>query len=66
MVERFDVYSIITGKEDGKDRWVKIGVGFVNRDASINVILDAYPLDGKMQLRKPRVKQEPQDGGWGA
>lgn len=37
----------------GTDRayWTRIGVAFVNRDGSLNVILNCLPLDGKMQIR---------------
>ena len=34
-----------------KGRWTKVGVGFVNRDGSINVLLDAVPLNGRIQIR---------------
>ncbi len=34
-------------------RWVRIGVGFNNRDGSINLILDALPLGtNKLQIRE--------------
>jgi pyoverdine/dityrosine biosynthesis protein Dit1 len=45
-----DVYSI-TEINEGKSRWVKVGAAFVNRDGSINVVLDAFPKDGKLQIR---------------
>ncbi len=52
-----DVFAI-TEKDppsaDGKgskDRWTRIGIGFVNRDNSINVVLDAIPLNGRFQIR---------------
>lgn len=34
-----------------KTRWQKMGVGFVNKDLSINVILDGVPLNGKLHIR---------------
>lgn len=49
-----DVFAI-SEKEagaTGKDRWTKIGIGFVNRDNSINVILDAMPLNGRLHIRE--------------
>lgn len=46
-----EVYNIIEGK-DGKARWVKIGSAFVNRDGSINALLDVFPRDGKIQIRE--------------
>ncbi|MFA5812879.1 MAG: hypothetical protein WC956_11220 [bacterium] len=48
-----EVYNIIEGK-DGKARWVRIGSAFVNKDGSINAILDVYPRDGKLQIRERR------------
>lgn len=50
-----DVFNIIEGK-DGKERWVKIGSAFTNRDGSINAYLDAYPRDGKLQIRERRTR----------
>lgn len=57
-----DVYAISErensggGQHDGKDRWTRIGVGFVNRDNSINVILDAMPLNGRFHIRDRQNK----------
>lgn len=47
------VYTIVEREGDEKKRWVKIGVGFINKDDSINIYLDALPLNGKMNLRSP-------------
>lgn len=46
----WDAYHIV---EKGPEKffWLKIGVAFLNRDQSINVILDVLPKDGKVQLR---------------
>ena len=41
-----------------KDRWTRIGIGFVNRDSSINVVLDAIPLNGRLQIRDRRPKDQ--------
>lgn len=54
--ELMDVYNIMEN-EDGKAKWLKIGTAFVNRDGSINVLLDAYPRDGKLQIRKKRAAE---------
>jgi hypothetical protein len=33
-------------------RWLKIGVGFPNRDGSINLFLDAFPIGtNRLQIR---------------
>lgn len=60
-----DVYAIYDGKNDKeRSRWVRIGVAFENRDGSYNVLLDALPLTGRLQIRK-RVEsadgQQPAD-----
>ena len=52
-----DVFNIVEGK-DGKDRWVRIGHAFVNKDGSINAYLDVYPRDGKLQIRERRELRE--------
>jgi DNA relaxase NicK len=48
-----DVYAIYDGKAEGKERsrWVRIGVAFENKDGSLNVLLDAVPLSGRLQIR---------------
>lgn len=40
---------------NAKDRWTLIGIGFVNRDDSINVVLDAVPINGRLHIRNRRV-----------
>jgi hypothetical protein len=46
-----DVYTIMKGAEGRKDRWVRVGIGFVNRDNSITVRLDATPTNGTLHIR---------------
>lgn len=48
--KRYTVYSIRHGKQG--NIWLKVGAAFVNRDASLNVYLDALPLDGQLQIRE--------------
>ncbi len=43
---------MIVERKDGKSHWMRIGTAFPNRDDSINVYLDAYPKDGKVQIRE--------------
>lgn len=33
-------------------RWTRIGIAFTNKDGSINIELDALPLEGRIQLRE--------------
>jgi hypothetical protein len=45
------VYTIVE-RGEGKSYWVRIGVGFVNNDGSINLRLDAIPTNGTLQIRE--------------
>lgn len=56
-----EVFNIIEDKE-GKARWVKIGAAFVNRDGSINALLDVFPRDGKIQIRERKKFGKSSDG----
>jgi hypothetical protein len=44
------VYTVID-RGQGKSFWVRVGVGFTNRDGSINIRLDAIPVNGQLQVR---------------
>jgi hypothetical protein len=39
-------------ERNGKAYWTRIGVGLVNRDGSWNLLLDAIPINGKIQVRE--------------
>jgi len=44
--------AVYTIQENGeKSRWTQIGVAFVNRDESLNILLDALPKDGRLHVR---------------
>ncbi len=44
-------YNIID-RGEGKTRiWSRIGSAFKNRDGSMNIYLDSFPLGGKIQIR---------------
>ena len=45
------LYQIRDRGEDRKSVWTEVGVGFTNRDGSINLLFNAIPLSGKVQLR---------------
>lgn len=57
-----DVYVVAERGENQKSSWSKIGVAFINRDDSLNVILDAVPLTGKLHIRD-RQKEKPTEKG---
>jgi hypothetical protein len=48
--QRRDVFTVIE-REGRKSFWVKIGSSFENRDGSVSVLLDALPVNGKLQIR---------------
>ncbi len=45
------VYTVVE-RGQGKSFWVRIGVGFTNRDGSLNLRLDAIPVNGTLQVRE--------------
>lgn len=46
------VYTIVESTRGGKKFWLRIGVAFPNRDGSINVHLDAMPVNGRLHIRE--------------
>jgi hypothetical protein len=53
------VYTVV--ERAGKSYWVKIGIGSINKDGSMNLKLDAVPVNGTMQVRdyEPRDDRKP-------
>jgi hypothetical protein len=45
------VFTVVE-RSPGKSYWVRIGVGFVNQDGSMNLRLDAIPVNGVLQVRE--------------
>ncbi|MBI5510374.1 MAG: hypothetical protein HY903_16585 [Deltaproteobacteria bacterium] len=52
------VFTIVEGEKLEKPLFRRIGTGFVNRDASLNVFLDALPVSGKLHIRDVEPKRE--------
>ena len=53
-------HSVYTIRETGPNRknfWVRIGGAWTNKDGSLNVILDALPLNGTLHIRVPNEKE---------
>ena len=48
-----DVFNILEGP-DGKSKWTRVGHAFLNKDGSINVLLEKFPREGKLQIRERR------------
>lgn len=57
--KRWNVYTIRTRQGLERPFWFKIGVAFMNGDGSVNLYLDAMPLDGKLQMREWRDDAQP-------
>ena len=55
-----EVFTIIE-TDGGKARWTKVGVAFINRDQSINVKLDALPVNGTLHVRERKKIQRQDD-----
>lgn len=49
-----DVFTIVKNGE--KDYWNKIGNAFVNKDGSMNVKLNALPVNGQLNIRDPKPR----------
>ncbi len=49
---RMVVYTITEKPGSDKSFWSKIGSAWINRDLSINIQLDALPVNGKLHLRE--------------
>lgn len=58
---KLKVLCPVEGK-DNKTYWKPMGAAFRNKDDSITVLLDGFPVNGKLQLREweddPRWQQQ--------
>ena len=45
------VYTIVEGEKLDRPLFRRIGTGFVNRDASLSIVLDALPVSGRLHVR---------------
>ena len=43
-------YNVV--ERNGKRFWSRVGSAFRNRDGSMNIYLDSFPLGGKIQIRE--------------
>jgi hypothetical protein len=50
-VKQMKAVFTVVERGQGKSYWTRIGVGFVNRDGSLNLRLDALPINGTLQVR---------------
>ena len=56
MTTMKDVYMIRQGEKTAF--WTKIGVAFVNKDGSLNVKLNAIPVDGQIHIRDQKAEKQ--------
>jgi hypothetical protein len=49
------VFTVVD--RNGKSFWVRIGAAFGNYDGSETVLLDALPINGKIQIRDQGTKE---------
>jgi hypothetical protein len=54
------VYTIVDKPGGDRSFWTRVGAAWINRDQSINVQLDALPVNGKLQIRE--AVDRPRDG----
>ncbi len=47
------VYTVIDREGGGRSFWTRIGAGWINRDGSLTLKLDALPVNGTLQVRDP-------------
>jgi len=50
------IYTVV--QRAGRTLWIRVGIGFVNRDDSINLYLDALPVSGQLQVRQYRRRDD--------
>ena len=58
--KRLAVYGI--NEHKGKSYWTLIGSAWENQDGSLNVQLNYFPLNGKVQIREPNEKDDQRGG----
>jgi hypothetical protein len=58
--QRWDVMSMqeYEVKGEKKTKWTRIGTGWTNKNGSINVDLECFPRDGRLQLQIPLSKEQ--------
>lgn len=53
------VYTIVeSSSEEGRDFWQRIGSAFFNRDGSMNIVLNALPVNGKLHVREQKQDEQ--------
>ena len=51
-------YTIVKGTNGNKDFWCRIGAGWINKDSSITVKLNTFPVNSTINLQMPKQGEE--------
>ena len=54
-------YTIVEREDSDDDIWCRIGIAFTNKDGSVNVYLNALPVNGKVHIREAPVRDDDND-----
>lgn len=57
------IWQVIDEKKDNKSRWIRVGAGWTNKDGSLYLRFDSYPVIGRIQLRAIEDQPKAEDGG---
>jgi hypothetical protein len=60
---KMKIVYVIT-QRNNKSYWNRVGVAFVNGDGSINVKLEAMPVNGEMQIRDYTARDDSPGAGF--
>ena len=52
-----DVFTIIEKEGWDKAIWRKVGAAFDNKDGSLTLFLDAFPVNGNLHVRERKARQ---------
>lgn len=61
MTTRYEAMAVreyTDNQGQARSFWTKVGVGFTNKDGSIGIELDAFPVNGRLVLQIPLSKEE--------
>jgi hypothetical protein len=56
------VYAVVEGTAPDHPMLRRVGTGFVNRDTSLSIVLDALPVSGRLHVRDLAAACEPGEG----
>lgn len=55
------VFTVVPSERLNRPLYRRIGTAFVNHDASLNVVLDALPMSGRLHIRDIDLEPQPDD-----